>query len=74
MLPEWVKRDLLYIIVILFALLACFYTIYIQGDCQEKCNDRWEKQLEDSNCFLGSYSNDFKGGFINGIEDKDQNT
>ena len=67
-IPEWIKRDALYIIVILFALLACVYTIYLSTDCQQKCNENWIEQLEDSGCFM-SDTNEIEWEFINGIED-----
>jgi len=48
-LKELVKRDFLYIVVILIALIGCLYTLLNVGDYQAKCNQHWQEQIE-SNC------------------------
>jgi len=50
------KRDGLYIVLLLFALLACAYTIYNIGAYQEKCNNYWLDQLATGNCKCQSYA------------------
>lgn len=46
----FIKRDLLYIVVVVFALAACLYTLYSVGDYQQLINEHWEQQWEQSGC------------------------
>lgn len=40
------KRDAVYIVLCVFALLACVYTLSQAGKYSQACNDHWEKQVE----------------------------
>lgn len=53
---ELIKKDRIYIILLLLALLACMYTIYTVGDYQEKCNEHWEEQFSNGNCVCKGYA------------------
>lgn len=76
---EWIKRDFIYIIVCLIALLICMVSLLDVANYQEQCNDHWVEQWENSGCgvvpnqFNQSYaeSHIWSGGFENGIKDQD---
>lgn len=46
----FVKRDLLYIVVCVFALLACAYTYNHVDTYVAECNQHWENQLSNCSC------------------------
>ena len=48
---KFIKRDFLYISLLLFALIACVYTIgHVQGYINQ-CNEQWVEGLESQNCY-----------------------
>ena len=47
---DWLKRDFIYIVVSLFALFACIWTIGSANDFQTDCNIHWEEQMNTCNC------------------------
>jgi hypothetical protein len=53
-LREWLKRDFVYIVLVLFALLACLLTLANVGEYQQQCNEHWQTQIEKNNMF-GEY-------------------
>jgi len=66
-LKEWIKKDFIYIVVILFALLACMFTLQQSTEIMQECNDNWAEQLE--GCTLLCDAGQTEAGFINGLED-----
>lgn len=50
-LKDFIKRDFIYIILLLFALFACLYTMYQVTEVQVECNNRWLEQLNQSECY-----------------------
>ena len=75
-----IKRDLLYIIVIVFCLGACLYTLYNVGSHVDSCNDQWIAWVEDKcvcrNQAQGLVPIDYNyimEGY-NGTEDRDTDT
>ena len=54
---EFIKRDLLYIIVCLLAILACVYTIESVQEFQDHCNIYWTDQVKDCNCGTQQFNN-----------------
>ena len=73
-----VKRDALYIVLVVFALLACLYTLWSVSDYQEKCNAHWEAQLSKCDFMMTKNYSDFDEDFDFQVpwpgkdEDKDQ--
>lgn len=51
----WVSRDFFAIAILLFALLACAYTIYTATSYQQAINDHWELQWAMSGCAHDNY-------------------
>ena len=51
-LMEVIKRDLLYIIVIIFCLGAMMYTTEHTGAYVDECNEQWEQQVREQ-CICG---------------------
>jgi len=49
---EFLRRDFVYICLLLFALLACLLTINNSLVIQNECNERWENQLRAANIIL----------------------
>lgn len=80
---EFLRRDFIYIIVCLFAVLACLYTIYTVSDYQQQCNEYWLQQWEESGCFqqpdtfnesfILPWSDNSEGGITNENQDNDNN-
>ena len=52
---EWVKKDFVVIIVCCLCLLACLYTIYSVASYQEQINNAWERQWNESGCYVKPY-------------------
>jgi hypothetical protein len=52
---EFVKRDFVYIILLLVAVLGCMYTLYNVGDYQQQCNEHWIEQMNMGNCICQGY-------------------
>lgn len=42
----WVKKDFIYIVVCLIALIACLYTIASVQNYQNECNEHWVEQIQ----------------------------
>lgn len=51
-LKAFIKRDFLYIVLMLMALLVCLYTILNIGEYQNKCNTYWYEQIKNK-CSCG---------------------
>ena len=49
-LIEFMKRDFVYIIVCLVALLVCLYTIESVQEFQDHCNEHWTEQMKNCEC------------------------
>ena len=47
---EFIKRDLLYIIVCLLAILACVYTIESVQEFEDHCNIYWTDVMKNCEC------------------------
>lgn len=64
-LIEYIQSDYIYIVVLLFALLACLYTIEAVGSYQQECNQYWVDQLNETDCFNCLYPppDNFTGNF-----------
>lgn len=43
---SFIKRDMVYIILLLFALGVCYYDLFLQTNYQDMCNDHWLKQIK----------------------------
>lgn len=83
MIKEWIQRDFIYIVVCLFAILSCIYTIYTVGDYKEKCDTFLLDTLEHCDCidcYLPNETPQFNENytlfpmFENDNYNKDQNT
>lgn len=54
---NWIKRDSIYIILIIFTLGAVMYELTTLNKYQEKCNDHWKEQLQECYCpFLNPFN------------------
>jgi len=49
-LKSFIKRDMVYIIVCLMAIIACLYTIESVHEYQDHCNIHWTEQISKCNC------------------------
>lgn len=47
---QFIRRDFWYILVIMFALFACIYTILHTGEYVDNCNQYWEEQFIEKGC------------------------
>lgn len=47
-LMAWMQKDILFIIIALLVLAACFYTIRSVGSYQQRINDAWMQQWNES--------------------------
>ena len=48
--------NIIIIVLLLASITACYYTLYVVGDYQTKCNTYWEGQIKDK-CACNSYIN-----------------
>lgn len=53
---EWLKRDFIYIVLILFALFACIYTVGHVQDYMNDCNEHWAEQFEKNCEYIDPYA------------------
>lgn len=69
----WAKKDALVIIVMIFALGACLYTLYTVGNYQKAINLAWTEQWEQSGCAFKPYQPNitFNYGGYYGNQDRD---
>lgn len=49
-LLKWIQNDFWYILICLFALFACMWTIYGSMEYQNQINDFWYEQIEECVC------------------------
>lgn len=54
---EFLKRDMVYIIVCLVAILACLYTIESVQEFEDHCNMHWTEEIKSCNCGQGIVPN-----------------
>ena len=52
-LIEFVKKDFIYIVLLLFAVIACLYTLGEGAEINKECNEHWIKEFEDKQCTCG---------------------
>lgn len=76
----WMQRDILFIIVAIFVLFACWYTLNSVDKYQDKINDAWIMQWNKS-CPQSQRNHPQRinisfdiGGNYNDVENKNQNT
>lgn len=43
----WTKREFVYVIILLFALLACLIVLYNAKSYENKCNEHWLEQMDE---------------------------
>lgn len=53
-LMDWLKKDIFVIIVLGFSLIALLYTVGSVNTYQERINDHWWRQYEQSPCWKQS--------------------
>ena len=69
-IQEWIKRDLLYIIVIILCLGACIYVLTQVDTIDDKCNQHWIDQVNEYYPAMIDYK--IYGGIYNGTIEKEE--
>lgn len=59
-IQEFVRRDFMYIVVVLLALFACLYTLGSVKEYNNQCNAHWEQQIKDAGGFCLARSMDMQ--------------
>lgn len=75
---NFIKRDAIYIILIIFALAACIYTLTTVDKAIDKVNENWKRQLIKYNCVCSSQPANYSllngRWFLNETKDTHKNT
>lgn len=76
-LKEFIKRDFIYIMVMLLALIGCLYTIAMTNNYETACNEYWQQQYADCLCTPQPFNQPLHYNILeeyNGTKNTNQNT
>jgi hypothetical protein len=60
---DWMQSDTAVKIILLFAMLACLYTIYEAGEYSQAQNEYWMEQMEKCDCPWNETIEPYEGNF-----------